>query len=195
MIVFLCDIQNGHQFFIMRFYFIQVFCPLPEINIFTYFDIKSKRIKLWVSGWRHLLVLFISFILVANFYITSCKQKEKYEKKVLDFYFFQDKTCHRESLCSSSIGISKQIMDTNILNIECFCIVFMEYKIYITIIGKTSCLESLSTQKCSFVVFRNLNLRKNVENDKWKDDTRQKTKDRKQNTRNVHELSNEGGCV
>ena len=55
----------------MCLYSIQVLCPFPEINIFTYFNIKSKRIKLWISAWRHLLALFISFILVTNFYIKS----------------------------------------------------------------------------------------------------------------------------
>ena len=71
----------------MSLYSIQFFCPFPEINIFTYFDVKSKWIKLWVSAWRHLLALFISFFLVTNFYIKSCISKLKYDKMSWTFIF------------------------------------------------------------------------------------------------------------
>ena len=53
------QLQNGHQFSfqilhikatlqqnVMHSYSIQVLCPFPEINIFTYFDLESKQIEL-----------------------------------------------------------------------------------------------------------------------------------------------------
>ena len=53
------ELQNGHQFSyeilpikvtvkqnVMCSYSIQVLCPFPEINIFTFFDVKSKLTKL-----------------------------------------------------------------------------------------------------------------------------------------------------
>jgi len=53
------ELQNGHQFSyqilhikatllqnVMYLYSIQVLCPFPEIDIFTYFDVKSKQTRL-----------------------------------------------------------------------------------------------------------------------------------------------------
>ena len=70
----------------MHLYSIQIFCLFPEINIFAYFDVKSKQTKLWASAWRHLLALFISFILVTNFHIKSCISRTFIISKIVHFW-------------------------------------------------------------------------------------------------------------